>query len=209
MGRNESHHPDFETVGPKLVNMNIPETIRVVQNTLGLEADGKAGPQTWEAIYTRIVPAAQQPSAESPLTSKVSDRSEKVIATLLPEVQPYARSLITQTGAAGIHIEVISGLRTYAGKIVTNARGGYSNHNFGIAFDIGIFDGTKYIEESPQYKAAGTIGVSLGLDWGGNWKTIEDQPHFELRPSWAADRSESDMLAQLRSRKDSGQAVYA
>jgi peptidoglycan L-alanyl-D-glutamate endopeptidase CwlK len=91
---------------------------------------------------------------------------------------------------------------------VTNARAGHSNHNFGIAFDIGVFDGGNYIEESPKYKAVGLLGMDLGLEWGGNWKTIQDEPHFQLRPQWAADLSEQDMLAQLRSRKDSGKGVY-
>src|SRR4030095_8656518 len=138
---------------------------------------------------------------------KVDPRSESVIATLLPEVQPYARALVTKSAQNGITIKVISGLRTYdeqnalcaqgrtkPGKIVTKARGGYSNHNFGIAFDIGVWEGNSYKDESPKYKAVGVLGMDLGLEWGGNWKTIEDQPHFQLRPTWAADLSEKDML---------------
>jgi peptidoglycan L-alanyl-D-glutamate endopeptidase CwlK len=86
-----------------------------------------------------------------------------VIATLLPQVQPYARALIGKAAAAGITIKVISGLRTHEeqndlyaqgrtkrGPIVTNARGGYSNHNFGIAFDAGVFESGTYLDESPK-----------------------------------------------------------
>jgi peptidoglycan LD-endopeptidase CwlK len=204
--------------------MNLPDTIRAVQKALGVDVDGNAGPATWTAIYNRVVPNTTQPvaSAPAPPTSgKVDDRSEGVIATLLPEVQPYARALVTKAAANGITIKVISGLRTYAeqddlyaqgrtkpGNIVTNARGGYSNHNFGIAFDIGVFEGSSYLDESPKYKAVGVLGTDLGLEWGGNWKTIQDEPHFQLRPTWAADESEKDMLAELRSRKDSGEGVY-
>jgi peptidoglycan LD-endopeptidase CwlK len=192
--------------------------IRAVQEAVGVSADGKAGPETWRAIYDRVCPNAQAPE---PAADKVDDRSERVIATLLPEVQPYARALVAKTAANGITIKVISGLRTYdeqndlyaqgrtkSGEIVTNARGGYSNHNFGIAFDIGVFEGSKYLDESPKYKAAGALGTDLGLEWGGNWKTIQDEPHFQLRPNWASDLSERDMLAELRSRKDSGEGVY-
>ena len=155
------------------------------------------------------------------LTKPVDDRSEKTIATLLPEVQPYARALVNKAAGVGITIKVISGLRTYEeqnelfaqgrdkpGRIVTKARGGYSNHNFGVAFDIGVFEGTKYLDESPKYKAVGALGTDLGLEWGGNWKTIQDEPHFQLRPGWASDMAERDMLAELRSRKDSGKGVY-
>ena len=202
--------------------MNLPDTIRAVQKALGVDVDGNAGPATWTAIYNRIVPNTTQPAPAPPTSEKVDDRSEGVIATLLPEVQPYARALVTKAGANGITIKVISGLRTYAeqddlyaqgrtkpGNIVTNARGGYSNHNFGIAFDVGVFEGSSYLDESPKYKAVGVLGKDLGLEWGGNWKTIQDEPHFQLRPKWAADESEKDMLAELRSRKDSGEGVYA
>ena len=140
----------------------------------------------------------------------------------MPEVHPYARALVNRTAAVGIQIKVISGTRTYEeqdalyaqgrtkpGKKVTNARGGYSNHNFGIAFDIGVFEGTKYLGESPKYKAVGAIGLDLGLDWGGNWTSIKDQPHFQLRPKWAAQLPEREMLAQLRIRKADNTPVYA
>jgi peptidoglycan LD-endopeptidase CwlK len=198
--------------------MNLDQIIRAVQEALGVNPDGKPGPETWQAIYDRICPNAQP--AEQ-LADKVDDRSERVIATLLQEVQPYARALIAKATANGITIKVISGLRTYdeqndlyaqgrtkPGDIVTNARGGYSNHNFGVAFDIGVFEGKKYLDESPKYKAVGALGTDLGLEWGGNWKTIQDEPHFQLRPKWASDLSERDMLAALRSRKDSGEGVY-
>jgi peptidoglycan L-alanyl-D-glutamate endopeptidase CwlK len=152
----------------------------------------------------------------------VDDRSEKAIATLLPQVQPYARALVKKAAQHGISIKVIGGLRTYEeqdelfaqgrtkpGRIVTNARGGFSNHNFGIALDVGVFEGASYLGESPKYKAVGALGMDLGLEWGGNWKTFLDEPHFQLRAKWAGDMKERDMLAELRTRKDSGKGAYA
>ncbi|MGS1127067.1 M15 family metallopeptidase [Rhodanobacter sp. UC4437_H4] len=202
--------------------MRIEEMIAAVQRTLGVEVDGKAGPQTWGAIYARLVDKKIDQMKPAEAVSPVDDRSEKVIATLLPQVRPIARALVQKAAAAGISIRVISGLRSYEeqaalyaqgrtapGKKVTNARAGYSNHNFGIAFDIGVFEGNRYLPESPKYKAVGALGMDLGLEWGGNWKTIVDQPHFQLRPAWAAHESEQQMLAELRSRKDRGEAVYA
>ena len=94
-------------------------------------------------------------------------------------------------------------------KTVTKADSGESNHNFQIAFDIGVFNGTKYIPESPLYKAIAVLGKQLGLAWGGDWKSITDEPHYELRPHWAESLSEKEMLAQLRGRKKSGQAYFA
>ena len=198
--------------------MSLDQIIRAVQQAVGVNSDGKPGPETWRAIYNRICPDAQP--AEQ-FKDRIDDRSERVIATLLPEVQPYARALVAKATANGITIKVISGLRTYdeqndlyaqgrtkSGRIVTNARGGYSNHNFGIAFDIGVFEGSRYLDESPRYKAVGALGTDLGLEWGGNWRTIQDEPHFQLRPAWASDLNEKDMLAELRSRKDSGEGAY-
>jgi peptidoglycan L-alanyl-D-glutamate endopeptidase CwlK len=92
---------------------------------------------------------------------------------------------------------------------VTNARGGFSNHNFGIAFDIGLFERNEYLGESPMYKAVGTLGVELGLEWGGNWKTIVDQPHYQFRPAWAVDLTERQMLAELRDRTAAGVDAFA
>ena len=96
-----------------------------------------------------------------------------------------------------------------AGQIVTNARGGYSNHNFGLAFDVGVFDGGRYLGESPLYKVVGALGRSLGLEWGGDWRSIQDEPHFQLRPAWAAQMSERDFLAQLRWRRGNGVGIFA
>jgi peptidoglycan L-alanyl-D-glutamate endopeptidase CwlK len=151
-------------------------------------------------------------------------RSEKNIATLHPRVRPFARALIEKAAGKGIIIKVTSGTRSFAEQDklfaqrpkVTNARGGFSNHNFGIAIDITIFKGSTDPEqaktpvfESPLYKVIGALGTDLGLEWGGNWKTIVDEPHFQLRPGWAKDMKESDMLAELRRRKESGKDFYA
>lgn len=198
--------------------MTLDATIRAVQAKLGVSVDGNPGPQTWNAIYRAVV---VEPPVSSGTGTIADERSERNIATLLPQVQPLARALIESAAAIGIAIKVISGTRTYdeqnalyeqgrskPGRIVTNARGGYSNHNFGIAFDVGVFEGGRYIPESPAYKAVGAIGMRLGLEWGGNWKTIQDEPHFQLRPAWAREMSERDMLAELRARRGNAANLF-
>ena len=202
--------------------MRIEEMIAAIQAKLGIDVDGRAGPQTWGAIYERLVGKKIDGQPPAQAIDPVDARSEKTIATLLPQVQPMARALVQKAAASGITIRIISGLRTYAeqdalyaqgrtapGKVVTNARGGYSNHNFGIAFDIGVFEGNRYLADSPKYKAVGALGVDLGLEWGGNWKTIVDQPHYQLRPGWATDLSERQMLAEMRARTASGGPIFA
>ena len=201
--------------------MKTEAMIRAVQQTLGIEVDGKAGPQTWGAVYRHIVrPQASATVAFTGPRDQANARSERMIATLLPHVRPYARALYFKARDNGIAINIISGTRTHAeqdalyaqgrttgGEIVTNARGGYSNHNFGIAFDIGVFSGNRYLPESPLYKAVGALGMELGLEWGGNWTSIVDQPHFQLRPAWASAMRDSAMLAELRRRTKLGEPI--
>jgi peptidoglycan L-alanyl-D-glutamate endopeptidase CwlK len=202
--------------------MRIEQLISAVQSVLGVDVDGKAGPETGGAIFERIVGPTLNATPPAPDLDPVDPRSEKVIATLLPEVKPVARALVQKAALSGIRIKVISGFRTYVeqdalyvqgrtapGSVVTKARGGYSNHNFGIAFDVGVFEGNTYLDDSPKYKAVGVLGTDLGLEWGGNWKTIVDQPHFQLRPSWAADMTEKEMLADLRARVAGALPIYA
>jgi len=205
--------------------MTLAQMIEAVQKELGIQVDGKAGPETWGAIYRRIVPQAparKGPEAAATDMAPADARSEGHIATLLPEVRPLARALVHKAAAMGIQIRIISGFRTYEaqaalyaqgrtspGRVVTNARPGYSNHNFGIAFDVGVFEGSRYLGESPKYKAVGAMGMDIGLEWGGSWKTLVDEPHFQLRPPWAASMAERQMLAELRTRRTTDAPVYA
>jgi peptidoglycan L-alanyl-D-glutamate endopeptidase CwlK len=126
-------------------------------------------------------------------------RSKKNIETLHPVAQKWARAFlqaITDSNRLpeGVTVRIISGNRTWAeqdalfaqgrtkpGNVVTNARGGQSNHNFGIAWDIGIFINGKYQPSSPWYDVVGEIGEGIGLEWGGRWTSIQDKPHYQVR----------------------------
>ena len=100
--------------------MDLSEIISAVQKTLGVEVDGTAGPETWNAIYTRICRAKPGPAHKKSVAksvavptggrNRVDDRSEKAIATLLPQVQPYARALVQKAAQHGITIKVIAGM---------------------------------------------------------------------------------------------------
>ena len=81
--------------------------------------------------------------------------------------------------------------RTAPGKIVTNARGGHSAHNFAMpdgtpaakAFDFAIKSTGNELNwnvNSPEWKAAIAIGQDLNMVWGGSWKSIKDYDHFQL-----------------------------
>jgi len=197
--------------------MTIPHMVREVQEALGIEADGVAGPVTWRAVHQRICGA---PRAIQPVSAAVDARSAKNIATLHPQVAFLAERLVRQATTQGIDVRVICGLRTigeqdalYAqgrtkpGPIVTEARGGQSWHNFGTAFDVGVFHGSEYLGASPLYREVGKLGKSLGLEWGGDWKFL-DEPHFQLRPNWALNKSSPDVLAEFARRIRAGRDIW-
>ena len=79
--------------------------------------------------------------------------------------------------------------RTTSGRIVTKAKGGQSNHNFALAVDIFPLwaDGKLHMDAKSDaenikiLKKVAPIGKSIGLEWGGDWKSITDNPHFQLK----------------------------
>jgi peptidoglycan LD-endopeptidase CwlK len=73
--------------------------------------------------------------------------------------------------------------RTTPGNIVTNAPGGYSWHNYGVAVDCEpeIIDNTiDWNAAHPQWKRMEEVGVSLGMTSGSNWIRLVDAPHFQV-----------------------------
>ena len=86
------------------------------------------------------------------------------------------------------------------GPKVTNAKPGYSWHNFGVAWDFAVFDEQGQPQwESPLMERCGEIGESLGLEWGGRWKGIKDTPHLQLKTGLS--------LAEARQRVIDGKQV--
>lgn len=78
--------------------------------------------------------------------------------------------------------------RTAPGNIVTNAKGSSysSHHQWGTAFDIYRSDGKGvYTDSDGFFKKVGKIGKSIGLEWGGDWESPVDKPHFQL-PYWGS-----------------------
>jgi peptidoglycan L-alanyl-D-glutamate endopeptidase CwlK len=73
--------------------------------------------------------------------------------------------------------------RTTPGKIVTNCKGGYSPHNYGLAFDFVLLTNGRvdWDSRNKNWEKAGKIGESIGLTWGGRWRApyMVDLPHFE------------------------------
>lgn len=73
--------------------------------------------------------------------------------------------------------------RTAPGRKVTNARGGQSNHNFGLSMDVAIFENGTYLSGGSewQYQRFGEIAEANGLEWGGRWTNPYDPAHVQIR----------------------------
>lgn len=213
--------------------MNIPNLDKdptgiTYLNQLALQKLGfyKGKLDNWRGGVTDAALESYQASLTEPPTeqhAKHMARSAANIATLHPKLQPIAMRLVDLFKDDNLIVVITSGSRTYeqqrklrelylAGKGGKAAPAGYSNHNFGTAFDVTLFpkNGSDPEYEDPKYKAVGEAGKALGLTWGGRWRgEDEDPPHFELRPKWAENMSEANMVAELRRRHDVGIDPYA
>jgi D-alanyl-D-alanine carboxypeptidase len=58
---------------------------------------------------------------------------------------------------------------------------------------------SPYRDASPLYDIVGAIGKNLGLEWGGDWTSIIDKPHFQLRTDIS--------LARVRDRFEQGVGI--
>lgn len=136
---------------------------------------------------------------------------DKVTLQRIEKLHPFVKEEVKQiieecdialTGKA--KIRVTQGLRSFEeqeklyalGRItkdkkVTNAKAGQSIHNYGLAVDICLITDGKAVswDTAKDWDNDGIadwyecvkIFAKYGWDWGGNWKTLKDLPHFEKR----------------------------
>lgn len=128
----------------------------------------------------------------------MDQRSEALLAQVDPVLADKVRAAAAALAAQGTYMCVYQGLRTaeqqnalYAqgrtapGHIVTNARAGYSNHNYGLALDIvpylsGEGGDLNWNARTPQFQAMVAALKAQGLVYGGDWKSFPDDDHFQL-----------------------------
>lgn len=138
-------------------------------------------------------------------------RTEQNLSTLIPPAQAAARAwmhlALPLAEKLGVQPKIICGTRSYAeqdtlyaqgrtkpGPRVTNARAGYSWHNFGLAWDFGVFSAADghYLTTGTQYNKLGSLARTIPfLTWGGDWTSLQDLPHIQLNkfPTTAAARA--------------------
>jgi peptidoglycan LD-endopeptidase CwlK len=144
-------------------------------------------------------------------------RSEGHIVGLHIRSQRLAREFLTKAAAFPYVAKIISGTRTYAeqddlyakgrwggppGPKVTWAKGGESNHNFGIAWDVALFEGGRYMNgaeeiDAPAYRDLAGHAMVPGLEWGGAWRK-SDPPHYQVASEYAR-------ISDVRKRFETGE----
>lgn len=135
-------------------------------------------------------------------------RSQTALDTLHPKFKPSAIQAWTEAQGAmppNVQIIVIAGIRSFdestklyaqgrttPGPIVTNAPGGSSYHNYGLAFDFAmVTNGKDDNVVGPNWMKVVKIMESHGMTWGGTFANLIDDPHFENR----YDHNWRDLLA--------------
>ena len=129
--------------------------------------------------------------------------TSRKIADLHPKVATMAWAFVKKCADEGIDVIITSTLRdneaqaalyaqgrTAPGKIVTNAKPGYSYHNFGLAFDfVPVKDGKAQWNDLKLFQRCGEIGESLGLEWAGRWESFKEYAHLQ----WTGGLTLSDL----------------
>lgn len=142
---------------------------------------------------------------KNPNASKNTKNNQAVPypTSLNPIVKERSNRLIQIAAKKGIFVVITEGFRsvgeqnrlyeqgrTTPGNIVTNAKGGESYHNYGLAIDFALktpagnviwdrqYDGNK--NSKADWTEVVEIAKSLGFQWGGDWVKFKDYPHLQM-----------------------------
>lgn len=122
---------------------------------------------------------------------------------LHPEVEEAKNELINRAKDKGITVVITDGHRSIErqnelyeqgrsneGSVVTNADGGESYHNYGLAIDFAlktnrgdvVWDTTRDGNGNGKadWMEVVSIAKDLGFEWGGDWSSFKDYPHLQM-----------------------------
>lgn len=116
------------------------------------------------------------------------------IDDLLPRVATLCTAFVKACAAQGVDVIITSTYRdvesqnalyaqgrTAPGRIVTNARGGDSFHNYRCAFDfVPVVHGKAVWNDANLFKRCGSIAEQVGLEWAGRWKSFKETAHCQF-----------------------------
>ncbi|WP_199137490.1 hypothetical protein [Pedobacter sp. ASV12] len=196
--------------------------IKAIQQKLQIQADGKPSAKTLDRAYVAIFGSeADTESLEEYQYALAQEPqqdlyNETILKKMPKEVVPFAKELIHIAADQGICLRLINALKAedqpkerkhqLSQHIFIDAQSNFSNCNFGLAFDMGIFEKNTtgelvFKDQSPLYAKVAQLGESIGLTCASANKNSTAVPHFELRPAWAVRMKESEMIQELYRRK--------
>jgi len=156
-------------------------TVRRFQRDNNLYQDGIVNPRTRQRLFNPF-----------PKNNFEYYPSSNAIGSLNPHVASLARKFLELTHANNLDVRITNAFRswdeqdrvfaqgrTMPGSVVTNAEGGDSYHNWGLAFDAAPYENGKISNDINKYTKMGQLGQQVGLEWGGTFKSIVDLPHFQ------------------------------
>ncbi len=175
----------------------VDDMVKEVQNRLNFKEKGKPGIKTWRALCKLIIGDGRTATQKS--KTVLDPHNEDMLSKMTKEIAPFAKELIYLSEEQGINIRLLGG-------VAINEDHESTMHNFGLAFDIGVFDQTTYGEliyngNVLLYANVAKLAESIGLTWAANQKTFSHQSRFELRPAWALRMNDKEMLNELKRRK--------
>ncbi|WP_328797084.1 M15 family metallopeptidase [Heyndrickxia sporothermodurans] len=150
----------------------------------------------------KFIQSTKNPSNH--LTNNLNKKNTPTFPTELnPIVKERTKQLIQKAAKKGITVVITDDFRSAAdqdrlyqkgrtagGAIVTNAKGGESYHNYGLAVDFALknrsgdiiwdmqYDGNKNGKQD-WYEVV-DIAKALGFSWGGDWVKFKDYPHLQM-----------------------------
>lgn len=129
-------------------------------------------------VYEKEYLDTKPKSGMLPLIKRQMDSFVNLVNTFHPELNIRVTSTYRSIAEQD---KLYAQGRTTPGDIVTNAKGGESFHNWGVAFDI--VDRKKgYNISDKEWKWMANLWKALTSKkgvWGGSWISFVDKPHFQ------------------------------
>lgn len=185
--QNKLNTLNFNTGAPDgIYGSRTTDAVRRFQSVSGLAMNGIVTPRTRQQLFN---PNPKDDYSKLPSSTSLS--------SLNPYVATLAKKFLNSCTAANLNVIITIAFRswddqdalyaegrTQPGVIVTDAMGGDSYHNWGLAFDCApLENGTIAWEDTDAFIEMGNLGQQVGLEWGGNWTTYKislvDMPHFQ------------------------------
>ncbi len=131
--------------------------------------------------------------------------TQEKIAILHPKLRDEVSTLVNAANAVltlHSHMRITQSLRTFAeqdafyaqgrttpGQIVTQAKGGQSLHNYGVAIDFCLIIDNKEVswdvkkdydgDGNSDWREVVNVFKKGGWEWGGDWASFKDLPHLQ------------------------------